>query len=236
VELGLTDLHGVNGFHVHDVEAATSIHQYLGEPCVADDGVDNQRISARLRDMIWVVIMIKSDGQSRLVEEGWRGWLNGVNLSAFQLTLALRIVSREATKDLEAIIDDKEIVFFLTISPIILEPFTGIAFPLGTPEEVVFHHSTILEGVLDRVPVVRARFVKHLVKNSWAPLGRGLGVLALSDGNKGILAQLLSLFLLFEVMAGAAFIGVLLLLLFSLDVVENCPYRFLVGSKVGGNV
>jgi hypothetical protein len=41
---------------------------------------------------------------------------------------------------------------------------------------------------------------------------------------------------LFEVAAGAAFIGVLLLLLLSFGVVENCPYRFLALSKVGGNV
>jgi hypothetical protein len=61
--------------------------------------------------------------------------------------------------------------------------------------------------------MVWARFVKHLVKNSWASLERGLGVLVLGDGDKGILAWLLSLLFLFEVVAGAAFIGVLLLLL-----------------------
>jgi hypothetical protein len=58
----LTDPHGVKGFSVHDVEAAASIHQYLGEPRVADDGVNNQRISAWLRDAIWVVVTVKSDG------------------------------------------------------------------------------------------------------------------------------------------------------------------------------
>jgi hypothetical protein len=43
-------------------------------------------------------------------------------------------------------------------------------------------------------------------------------------------------FFFFEVVARDAFVGVLLLLLLSLGVMENCPYRFLVGSKVGGNV
>jgi hypothetical protein len=61
-ELGLTDPHGVKGFNVHDVETAASIHQYLGEPRVADDGVNNKRISAHLRDVIPMVITVKSDG------------------------------------------------------------------------------------------------------------------------------------------------------------------------------
>jgi hypothetical protein len=51
-ELGPTNPHGVKGFGVHDVEAVASIHQYLGKSRVADNGVDNKRISARLRDAI----------------------------------------------------------------------------------------------------------------------------------------------------------------------------------------
>jgi hypothetical protein len=90
--------------------------------------------------------------------------------------------------------------------------------------------------MFDWVPVVWARFIKHLVKNSWATLGMGPGVLALGGGHKGILARLLSLLFLFEVAAGSTFVGVLLLLLLSLDVMENCTYRFLAESKVGGNV
>jgi hypothetical protein len=58
----------------------------------------------------------------------------------------------------------------------------------------------------------------------------------LSDSHKGILARLLSLLLLFGVVAGATFVGVLLLLLLFLGVMEDCPYRLLVGSKVGGNI
>jgi hypothetical protein len=82
-ELGSTDLHGVKGFSVHDVEATASVHQYLGEPRVADDGIDNQRILARLRDAIWVVITIKSDCRFGLVKEGWCGWLSVIDFSAF---------------------------------------------------------------------------------------------------------------------------------------------------------
>jgi hypothetical protein len=100
----------------------------------------------------------------------------------------------------------------------------------------VFHHAILLEGVFDRAPVVWARFIKHLVKNSRATLGRGPKVLALDGSHKGILTRLLSLLFLLGVAARATFVGVLLLLLLSLGVMENCPYRLLTRSKVGGNI
>jgi hypothetical protein len=90
--------------------------------------------------------------------------------------------------------------------------------------------------MFDRVPLVRAWLIRHLVKNSRATLRRGPRVLALGGSHKGMLARLLSLLFLLGVVARAAFIGVLLLLLLSLGVVENWPYRFLAGSKVGGSV
>jgi hypothetical protein len=90
--------------------------------------------------------------------------------------------------------------------------------------------------VFDQALVVQAWFIEHLVKNSWATLERGPGVIALSDSHKGILARLLSLLLLLGVTARATFIGVLLLLLLSLGVVEDCPYHLLTRSKVGGNI
>jgi hypothetical protein len=93
-ELGLTDPQGVKGFSVHDVEAAASIHQYLGEPRVADDGVDNKRISVWLRDAIRMVITVEGDGRSKPVKEGWRGWLSGVDLLAFQLVLVPRVIMK----------------------------------------------------------------------------------------------------------------------------------------------
>ena len=39
------DAHGVERFSIHDVEAAASIHQHLGEPLCANDQVDYERIS-----------------------------------------------------------------------------------------------------------------------------------------------------------------------------------------------
>ena len=53
------DAHGVERFSIHDVEVAASIHQHLGEPLHADDGVDHERISSQLWDAFWVVSPIK---------------------------------------------------------------------------------------------------------------------------------------------------------------------------------
>ena len=39
------DAHGVKRLDVQDVEAAASIHQYLGEPLHADDWVDHEGVS-----------------------------------------------------------------------------------------------------------------------------------------------------------------------------------------------
>ena len=57
------DAHGVEHFGIHDVEAATSIHQYLGELLRADDWVDHEQISPRLWDALQVVGPIKGYGK-----------------------------------------------------------------------------------------------------------------------------------------------------------------------------
>jgi hypothetical protein len=41
---GQIDLQEPKGLGVEDVEAAASVHEDLGEPDVADDGVDNERV------------------------------------------------------------------------------------------------------------------------------------------------------------------------------------------------
>ena len=61
----LVDAHGVERFSVHDVEAATSIHQHLGELLCADDQVDHEWISSWLWDAFRVVGLIKGYGGLR---------------------------------------------------------------------------------------------------------------------------------------------------------------------------
>jgi hypothetical protein len=41
---GQIDLQVPEGLDIDDVEAAASVHEDLGEPDVADDGVDNERV------------------------------------------------------------------------------------------------------------------------------------------------------------------------------------------------
>ena len=82
-----SDPHELQGVGVHDVEAAASVHEHLGEAGVADDGVDNERIPSRVRDVVGVVLAAKGNGILRPIEVGWRGLSDGENSPA--LTLAL---------------------------------------------------------------------------------------------------------------------------------------------------
>ena len=59
------DAHGVKHFSIHDIEAAASIHQHLGEPFCADDWVNHERVPSWLRDALWVVGLVKGDDRLR---------------------------------------------------------------------------------------------------------------------------------------------------------------------------
>ena len=60
-ELRSGDAHGVEGVDVEDVEAAASIHQHLGEALLADDGVDDERVASRSRNVGGMVPLIEGD-------------------------------------------------------------------------------------------------------------------------------------------------------------------------------
>jgi hypothetical protein len=47
-----------------------SVHQHLGEPRVADDQVDDQRVLARVGDAVWVILAAEGDDVLRPIEEG----------------------------------------------------------------------------------------------------------------------------------------------------------------------
>jgi hypothetical protein len=59
---GQIDLQEPEGLGVDDVEAAASVHEDLGEPDVADDGVDNERIFPRAWHAVGVVALVEADG------------------------------------------------------------------------------------------------------------------------------------------------------------------------------
>jgi hypothetical protein len=50
------------GVRVEDVEAAAPVHQHLGKPRVPDDWVNNQRVLARIGDVIRVILAAEGDG------------------------------------------------------------------------------------------------------------------------------------------------------------------------------
>jgi hypothetical protein len=64
---GQIDLQELEGLGVDDVEVAASVHEDLGEPDVADDGVDNERIFPRAQHAVGVVTLVECDGLVGLV-------------------------------------------------------------------------------------------------------------------------------------------------------------------------
>jgi hypothetical protein len=57
--------HQPQGVCIQDVEATTFVHQHLGEPRVADDWIDNQRVLAWVGDAVWVILAAEGDGVCR---------------------------------------------------------------------------------------------------------------------------------------------------------------------------
>jgi hypothetical protein len=64
---GQIDFQEPEGLDVDDVEAAASLHEDLGEPDVADDGVDNERVLSWARHAVGVVALVEGDGLVGLV-------------------------------------------------------------------------------------------------------------------------------------------------------------------------
>ena len=89
---------------VHDVEAAASVLEHLGEASVADDGVDNEWVASRVRDVVGVVLTAKGNGVLRPVEVGWRGLSDGENFPAFTLALPRGHIRRWSSKDEEGVL------------------------------------------------------------------------------------------------------------------------------------
>jgi hypothetical protein len=59
---GQINLQELEGLGVDDVEVAASVHEDLGKPDVADDGVDNEQVPPRARHAVGVVALVEGDG------------------------------------------------------------------------------------------------------------------------------------------------------------------------------
>jgi hypothetical protein len=80
--------------HVEDVEVAATVHQHLGEPHVADDGIDDQWVLARVGDAVLVILAAEGDGILRPIEEGRRSPLRGKDLVPLSLVLVVGHIHR----------------------------------------------------------------------------------------------------------------------------------------------
>jgi hypothetical protein len=64
---GQIDLQEPEGLELDDVEAAASVHEDLGKPNVADDGIDNERVLPWAQHTVGVVALVEGDGLVGLV-------------------------------------------------------------------------------------------------------------------------------------------------------------------------
>jgi hypothetical protein len=74
---GQIDPQEPEGLSVDDVEAAASVHEDLGEPGVADDKVDNERVPSWARHAVGVVALVEGDRLAATSTEqtSWRSCL-----------------------------------------------------------------------------------------------------------------------------------------------------------------
>jgi hypothetical protein len=81
------DSQKVKGLGIDDVKTTAAIHEHLGEACVGNDGINNKWVDPRIRDVVWVVITVESDGHLGPVKEEVGCELHGEDLSTFLLAL-----------------------------------------------------------------------------------------------------------------------------------------------------
>ena len=135
---------------VQDVEAAAPVHEHLGEPGIADDGIHNEQVQSRIRDVVGMVFAAEGDGVLRPVEVGWRSLVDGEDLSALSLALSSGHVHRWSTEDEEHVLHRG--VAIVALVPRIL--LLGLVLAAETIE-VLAEHVTLLEGVVDRALMIR---------------------------------------------------------------------------------
>ena len=138
---------------VQDVEVAAPVHEHLGESGVADDGVDNEWVQTRIRDVVGVVVAAEGDRILRLVEVGWHSPCDREDLSALSLALPSGHVRRRPAEDEEHFLHRGVAIATLVILVLAAETV-----------EVLAEHVTLFEGVIDPALVIGARLLEHVVE------------------------------------------------------------------------
>jgi hypothetical protein len=227
----------VEGLSIDDVEAASAIHEYLGEVRVGDDGINNKRVDSWIRDVVRMVITVESDGHLRPVKEVGDRRLYGENLTPLSFVLACREVGRGSSVDHEAIMDLGEPPILIVALGIFLLVVLLDAYAFKVPTD----HVTVLEVMVHGPLVVGTQLFEHFVED--APAGGPSRFLAFSGGNKlvgrglelALLVLLLFLVVPFRALAGTC--GVIgLLLPFVLVTAKDCANCLLAGGKIGDDV
>ena len=80
-------MHHFQCLDVEYVDVASSIHAYLGQLVLVDDGTNDKSISALMRDPFWVIAALPSDGRVGPIQELWHIRHRGIKLSPSRLFL-----------------------------------------------------------------------------------------------------------------------------------------------------
>jgi len=170
----LADPHKGQSLGVKNVEAAASIHQHLGETCLGDDGVDDQRITPGVGDPIRVILPIESDCALGPFEVRGHGCADCANFSEFALPLTRGETSRTSPKDQEAVLDLGE---SFSLGVVVLGGLFSalLDYDVGV---IPAQDSALHKGVLSRAPMLGAWLLQHLIKETGASRSP-LGVLAI---------------------------------------------------------
>jgi len=102
---GLADPHEGQSLGVKDAEAASSVHQHLGETGLGDDGVDDQRLTPGIGDPIRVILSVERDCALGPLEVRGRGRADCANFPEFALPLTRGEASRASPEDQETVLD-----------------------------------------------------------------------------------------------------------------------------------
>ena len=157
VDLVPPDAHELQGVREHDVEAVAPVHEHLGEPVVADDGINDERVLSRVQDVVGVVLAAEGDGLLRPVEEGRCSLVDGEDLSALALAL-LRGHVRCGPAANENVLHRRE-----AVTALVVHILSSALILIAEVVEVVAEHVTFLEGVINLAPMIRTRLLQHVV-------------------------------------------------------------------------
>ena len=111
-------------------------------------------------DVVGVVLVAEQNSVLRPVEVGWRGLGDGEDFPALTLALSRGHVRRRPSEDEEGVLHRGELVVSTFVASILLLVLVAIRDAVVVLPE----HLALLEGVVDRALVVRARLLEHVVE------------------------------------------------------------------------